>query len=590
VPLSDTAASSGVPSRSRKPAAFWGALALVALTAGAAHAQIVPLPEPTLRSGEPPMPQEQPRRPPTAPVLPPLPPAPRRELELGPRERVFVREVRVVGSTVFTPADFAPVVAPYLNRELTSEDLDALRVALTRVYVDRGYINSGAVLPDQRVADGVITYKIVEGKVTEVDVDGNRWFRTGYLRRRVSLGAGTPLNVNDLQNQLRLLLEDQRIARLNADLRPGVQPGEAVLGVTVEDRQPFRLALDFDNYQSPSIGAERGIVTLEDVNLTGNGDVLTARYGRSEGLNPLLDFRYAIPVTPWDTTLAFQYRRNDYDIIEEPFRSLKIHSETEIFTASIRQPIYRTVNHDLALVLIGERLSNTTTFDDGQPFPFIPGAHNGEMIVSALRIAPEYVYRTAGQVIAARSQFSVGLDVLGATRNDESRVPDSRFFVWLGQFQWVRRLPILDAELLFKTDIQLTSDPLLSLEQIAVGGRYSVRGYRENTLIRDKAVLTSLELRVPVIRNVVWADYVQLAPFFDYGRGWNVNPDPDEERTLMSVGIGLRWALTVPAGPVAVRPSLEFYWGHQLRDLRTIKTSGDLQDSGIHFQFVLAVY
>ncbi len=53
-----------------------------------------------------------------------------------------------------------------------------------------------------------------------------------------------------------------------------------------------------------------------------------------------------------------------------------------------------------------------------------------------------------------------------------------------------------------------------------------------------------------------WAEYVQLVPFVDYGRAWNTHFPTPEPQTLASVGLGLRWAVTVPA-PVAVRPEFE---------------------------------
>jgi hemolysin activation/secretion protein len=128
---------------------------------------------------------------------------------------------------------------------------------------------------------------------------------------------------------------------------------------------------------------------------------------------------------------------------------------------------------------------------------------------------------------------------------------------------------------------------LLILEQFAVGGRYTVRGYRENTLIRDNAVVLSLEARVPIVRNTRWADFVELAPFVDYGRAWNTKfptPDPPD---IASVGIGLRWAVTIPWS-VPVRPQLEVYWGHPFRNIKT--SGGNLQDLGLHLQFVLSAF
>src|SRR5262249_3899962 len=291
-------------------------------------------------------PPEEPQAPPPPPrILPPIPPAaPPRQLEEPlPHLRVFVKDIRVVGSTIFSAEELAQVTAPYANREVTTEDLEALRLKLTRLYVDRGYVSSGAILPDQSITEGVITYQIVEGGLSGIEVEGNRWFRSSYFTRRFSLAGGPPLNVNELQERLQVFLEDPRIRRINAQLKPGVKPGEALLDVHVEDRIPFKAWLDFNNYQSPSIGAERILVNLEDDNLTGNGDILTLQYGMSPlppgdfwdskygkrvGVNPLLDFKYALPFTPYDTTASFEYRRIDDKVIEKPFDQLDIQSKS----------------------------------------------------------------------------------------------------------------------------------------------------------------------------------------------------------------------------------------------------------------------
>jgi len=569
----------------RLPPLFGASIVSVILSSASVHAQ-PPFSDPTGRSGEPPpLQRETPRPPPPTPILPPLPPpSPSEPRILG--ARVFVREIRVVGSTVFSAEELAKVVAPYVNREVTSEDLETVRVALTRLYVDNGYVNSGAILPDQTVADGVVTFEIIEGRVSDIAIEGNRWFRSDYLRRRLSLAAGPPLNINPLQRKLQLLLEDPRFARINAELKPGVLLGDSELHVLVEERLPYKLWLDFNNYQSPSVGAERGIIGVEHQNLTGNGDILTLRYGRSEGLDPLLDFRYAVPVTAWDTTLSLQYRRNTLNVVEEPFQDLEIESKTEIYTLGVRQPLYRTLNTELAVEFVGERLSNETELL-GEPFSLSPGARKGKMVVTAFRAAQEWVYRTQDQVIAARSRFSVGLDAMGATIHRDEREPDGRFFAWLGQFQWVRRLPLLAAYVIFRTDVQLADDALLALEQISVGGRYRVHDYRENTLLTDNAVIASLELRAPVVRNVPWADYLELAPFFDFGRGWNHRGTLLGPQELYSIGIGLRWALTF-LRPFPLRPQLEVYWGHRLREVPT--SNGNLQDKGVHLQFLVTAF
>lgn len=569
---------------------IWPVLLLTILVGGSSHAQAPPVVDPTGRSGEPPRPREEELKPPKpAPgiVLPPAPLLPKEKAGIPP-VRAFIHEIRVTGSTVFSPEEIAQVTERYTNRELTAEDLEALRLELTLLYVNKGYVNSGAILPDQAIADGVVTFRIIEGELTRIEVEGNSWFRSNYLIRRLSLGAEPPLNVNTLQERLQLLLEDQRIRRLNAELKPGLRPGEGILNVLVEEGTPYKLWLDFNNHQSPSVGEKRGIITVEHQNLTGNGDMLTARYGRSKGLDPLLDFKYSLPFTARDTTLSLQHRKNTSAVIEEPFKELEIESKSEIYGITLRHPIYRTLNSEVALELIGEYLSHKT-FLLGEPFAFSPGANRkGESFVTALRPALDWVYRSQNQVIAARSRFSFGLDTLGATINKDGE-PDGRFFAWLGQFQWVRRLGILDTQLIFRSDLQLSDDALLSLEQIAVGGRYSVRGYRETTLLRDRALLTSLEMRVPLVRNTRWADFLELAPFVDFGRGWNRERSTPDPQDLSSVGVGLRWAVTF-SWPVPLRPQFELYWGHRLRKIETSERNRNLQDRGIHLQFIVTAF
>jgi hemolysin activation/secretion protein len=432
------------------------------------------------------------------------------------------------------------------------------------------------------VAEGVITLHIIEGELSRIEVEGNKWFRAAYIRQRLALGAKPPVRITALQERLQLLQQDERIERLHAELRPGVQRGESELHVQIAETFPIHMALEFNNYQPPTIGAERGLITLTHQNLTGHGDILSATFGRSAGSDLYVDASYTMPLTARDTALIMRYRRNDTAVVEELFQDLNIESKSEIFEITLRHPIYRTLTREFVAALTGEHLYGETIFLQGESFPFA-GTENGKSTVTALRFSLEWIDRLPNQVIAARSRFSVGIDALGATIN-HSEVPDGQFFAWLGQFQWVRRLSTQDIQLLFRLDVQLSTEPLLPLEQIAVGGRFSVRGYRENQLVRDNALIASLEARLPVVRNKPWADFVQLAPFVDFGHAWNIDQPTPNPKTIAGIGVGLRWAATLPS-PIRLRPQLEVYWGYPLKH---VDTSGStLQDQGLHIQFVI---
>lgn len=574
--------------RTPKPLAtiLFVSLLTIALTTAAAFAQqVLPRIDPTGRSGDkrPDLLEEQlPPSPPPSLRLPPAPP--RGEGQEPFLDRVFVRKVLVTGSSVFTPEELSEITAPYENRSLTSEDLETLRTALTLRYINAGYINSGAILPDQAVREGVITFQIVEGVLSQISVEGNKWFRESYIRDRLELGAGPPVNVNPLQERLQLLQQDNRLRAIHAELRPGVKPGEAVLKVNVDEKTPFYAWFAFNNYQSPSVGAERGLLTLAHQNLTGHGDILSLTLGRSEGLNPQIDVWYLLPVTVHDTTLLLRYRKNDYAVIDEIFDPLDTRSESDIYEITLRHPLVRTLHHEFALALTGESLQDKT-FLLGEPFSFYPGVENGESRVTALRFSQEWTYRTQREVVAARSRFSFGIDALDATTHSSHSVPDGKFLAWLGQFQWARAFKTWDMQLLFRTDAQFSNQPLLPLEQIAVGGRYTVRGYRENLLVRDQAVIASVELRIPMVQNAPWAEVLQLVPFSDYGYAKNRDLPSLDPRSIYSVGLGLRWGVPLMKSPADLKLDFEFYWGYALKDVTY--PDYNIQDDGIHFQIAV---
>ena len=493
--------------------------------------------DPTGRSGDPPRQFEpvDPMRPPEF-TLPPLDTPPENEPTATLQSlRVWVREVQFTGNTVFSSNELAQIVLPFLNRHLATEDIEALRQALTVYYVERGYINSGAVIPDQTLADGRIIIRIIEGELTQIQVQTSGRLRPGYVENRLWLDGGPPLNIFNLQRRMQLLQIDARIERLNAELKPGLNLGQAELDVKVEEAVPYQIWFRFNNYQSPSVGAELGEISGIHNNLLGFGDVFYLTVGRSEGINPKIDVGYSIPLNARETTFSFQYRKNDFYSVEARFNPLNIQSQSDIFTLSLRQPLFRNLTHEFALGICLEHLENTGYLLD-EPFSFSYGAEDGKSKVTALRFTQEYIQRSQIQVMAFISRLSLGIDAWDATIHDDSHIPDGQFFAWLGQFQWVYRLPLWDSQTIFRTDVQLSSEPLLSLEQIAVGGRYSVRGYRENQLVRDNGAIASLEWRIPIIKDKSWADMVQLAPFVDYGRAWNTTletPYPDD---LTSVG------------------------------------------------------
>jgi len=169
----------------------------------------------------------------------------------------------------------------------------------------------------------------------------------------------------------------------------------------------------------------------------------------------------------------------------------------------------------------------------------------------------------------------VGVNALNATINPTA--PDSRFFAWRGQAQYVRLLAP-DTLLLLRTDMQLADRSLLALEQISEGGQDTVRGYRQDLLLADNGLFASAEVRIPLLRLPKLNGLLQLTPFVDVAtvanRDSSVKLDP---ATIASVGLGLRLQLSD-------RFTARFAWGIPLVSVSSDKRT--LQKNGLYFSIV----
>ena len=519
--------------------------------------------------------------PPPLPVIPPAPsPAPQfrvPDTELLPLDPLvapsfWLDEVRVLGSTVLQD-EIEALVREYEQREVTLEDLLELRSRITQLYLDNGYITSGAFLPTgQNVDDRVVEIRVVEGELEAIEICmlspsaarellennsstersseaetptlpasprcGSAHLRESYVRSRLDLAATTPVSRFQLEEALQLLQLDPLIAQVNAELTAGQVPGRNLLRVQVQEAPAFRAGIGADNYQSPSIGSAQATVTVGHDNVLGFGDRIFAQYGRTDGLNSY-GAGYAFPVNALDGTVQFRYSRDESEIVQAPFQDIGIRSESETFSLSFRQPIVRTPTNEFAMGLgLDIRRSQTFILND-IPFSFSEGPNRGRSNVAAIRFSQDWVDRSTTRVLAARSQFSFGIDAFDATTNDLGI--DGRFFSWLGQFQYVQQVAPNGTLFLARVDAQLSPDGLLPLEQFAIGGAGTVRGYRQNQIVTDNGILGGLEFRIPILADD--PQRLQLTPFVDAGYGWN-NVLPDPEQAIVSVGLGVRWLVT----------------------------------------------
>jgi len=455
-------------------------------------------------------------------------------------QAIVVKKVEVIGSTILTSAELATISKSLEGQQVTTEQIQQAAQSITQIYANRGYLTSQAVVDPQKVVDGIVTIQVIEGRVEKIEILGLTHTNPEYVRSRIALGTGTPLNTAKLEDQLRLLRADPIFSDIEASLKAGSQADSSILVVTVKEANQFGGFASIDNFSPPAVGSERYGGGLFFRNLSGNGDTFTASYyGTTTGGSNQYDLSYSIPLNPMNGTLSLRYSPSNYRITQSPFDILNIRGNNNLFDLTFRQPLVRTNIEEFALSLgYSYQKGQTFAFNDlATPFGIGPEA-DGTTRTSVIKFGQDYTLRDLFGAWSLRSQFSLGTGLFGSTN---VATPSGSFFSWLGQVQRVQSLGT-DSLLIGALDLQLSADPLLSSQQFTIGGGQSLRGFRQNARTGDNGIRFSLENRFVMLRNEQNAALLQVISFLDAGAIWNHPNNPNtlpSQNFLAGGGLGL---------------------------------------------------
>ncbi|MEM7362759.1 MAG: ShlB/FhaC/HecB family hemolysin secretion/activation protein [Pseudomonadota bacterium] len=476
--------------------------------------------------------------------------------------QIQLKQINVRGQNILA-AELEPLFATYIDEPVQATDLVDLTNAANQIYLTNGYINSGLILRNQPLSEGVLYLDEVLGRISDVAVSGR--LRSRYVRNRLT--TGTPFNLNALQTSLSLLEQDPRIDNVNAHIRPGATLGTATLDLKVNAPDFHKVGIFIDNNRSPSVGAEQATIYVQSINLSGIGDSLFVSGSASEGLDSYA-LSYELPIGSQGHSLTFGASSSEGTVIEEPFDVVDIDSETESLRLGLNWMLLRRLDRSLVLEVLYEQRRNFTSVL-GVPFSFSDGAIDGESRVAPVRIALQYVQQGDLASLSGRLVVSVGTEGYSATMNDSR--PDGDYTSVLAQFQYSRRISerfVMTGKLL----TQQALDPLLAIERVDLGGMDSVRGYRKNQLVRDNALLLSLEGRYRLSSTPL----IDALAILDIAEGQNHDDASSTGKdSLASIGAGLRlrWQ--------GLRADLML--AHGLEDVPSPQNP-DLQDDGVHFR------
>lgn len=477
------------------------------------------------------------------------------------------------GADPATEQKLQQIVAPSIGKTVSRLDIDNLRIAVQQRCKELGFLYPSVILPSQHINQGILHYQVQIGHLTQINIKGTERLQEDYVRDRLQPDADRPLQQAELQERFQLLLTDPLIERVNGNLRPGANPGDAVLDLNVKRAKPYELHVGMDNFTPPTVGSYTGRLDGTVRNLTGRGDFLRVNLSGSEGTKGIGGY-FSMPLNAYDTRINLGYQGSEADVVDSTLKALNIQNNFMDVNVGISHPLYKTINRVFSVE--GQyAYRQTHTLFDGTGISTSSGTEdNGKATVSVLRFIQNYLDRDSSHVTSLRSSFNTGIDTFDATTNP-GNLADTHYFSWLGQMRYLRNVDQRGTQFFMRGDVQLASTSLLPLEQFSLGGINTVRGYRQNEMVRDEGYAVALELRYPLILPQASNDHhLNIVPFFDMGGAWNVD---GRSKTLMSTGVGLQWAWE--------QFDADFYWARALSSHNTVgRGDDDIQDQGIHFR------
>ncbi len=412
-----------------------------------------------------------------------------------------VLEFEVHGNTVLPVLAIEQAVSPHLGPQRGMAAVEAARAALDKAYQQAGFLSVVVDIPEQRVDQGVVVLRVVEGSVAQLRVTGARHFSQGWIRDKVpALAPGSVPDFNAVQTQLAALNRSAE-RRVQPLLSAGAVPGTLNAELRVEDSLPLAASLTLHNRHAANTVPWRLAASLRYDNLFQREHSLSLTAitaPEAPRQTRVLVLNYAVPTDDggrWTVQLV------DSDSLTEPLGSSVIGQGSTLgVKRSWPLPGAGDFSHGLTLGLDLKRVQQRIVAGSdvlASPLRYLPlsaawsgvlaGADHSTQFDLTLTLANRAVLRRtvrcAGQ---AEDQFACA-----------QRDADGSFMTLRADLRHDRALGAGGWRLAGRLALQQATGALVSGEQFALGGADTVRGHLESATAGDQAWLASLTLRTP---------------------------------------------------------------------------------------------
>lgn len=468
--------------------------------------------------------------------------------------RFILKEILIRGVTVFKASQLEAKFSAYIDKPVNLQDLLKIAGDITQLYKENGYITSRAFISPQDINEGSVTIDVQEGRVGEVQIQGNQSLRQGYLKARIQQKSGDVFRLQALQKDMLYLNGDPLLDKVHATLKAGLKPGTNDLLLEVDDHQPLHMMVGVDNLGRNGIGLWRTQYTVLDENVLGFGDsgyvsaVLASKTVAASG-------QYQFPLNRFGWKVGANYGFTHVNLGEtaspifidpsSKIRTLTGNSQqASLFTDF---PIYRSLITQRWMISgnVGFNVFESMSYLDGHSLQEVE--HALKLLNPGLQKSVFPSLRTLTSTVRASRQDEQGRWLLNASMtNGFAAFGGNMAYVKFNtDLSRIQKLP-MGMIGIFRAQGQLTPNRLPFAEKMQIGGSDSVRGYGEGFLMADGGYFLGAELRYPLpFLPLKLKDQWQGLAFVEHGRVFacgNAEPSNALGRpgSLLGYGVGLR--------------------------------------------------
>ena len=485
---------------------------------------------------------------------------------------VYIGNVTVDPSEILSPEEINSIISQIQGRNVTIGEIQQAVNEINKLYASRGFVTARAYLPEQTITGGNIRIGLIESKVGNLTVNGNRWTRTKYITDRVGQEPNKVFDIVELEKDVVSFNRYNEGVSLKANLKAGTTPGTTDIQINTEEKFPFHLVGVMDNAGRYSTGHIRGGAMIYADSLFKNRDKMSiGSYFSGGATSPFFD--YNVPVNKKDGRVGFLFTSTFAKLKYGDYRALDIRSHGYQYSLYYSQPLIRRPDFEL----------------------------KSYTALNYKRARIEYGiidYHTTDEVTSAEAALNLrkdtkhGIWYLNQTAYYAFPILDkvSNYFKYSGS---VTRLHDFShgviGQLRGNYQVIPNNKYIPYLDQIQSGGLFTVRGYNEGIMIGKNGYFMSGELIFPIMPSNIrigekerpfLGRVVKGALFADHA---GIFPRRAEDRYdgsyfLASVGMGLR--IQFP-GSLTGR----LYWGFPLIENRY---ETDKKYGRFHFELTLA--